>query len=159
MNKLVHRATSLLVLPLLAAGAGLTVSVAPAQAVASHGSQVVSLTNAQRVRHGCPRLKVNAALTRAAGRHSWDMASRGYFSHTGRNGSNFVTRARAAGYRYAVGENIAWGQPSASAVVNAWMKSPGHRANILNCKARSVGVGMRRNGRGVPYWTQVFGRA
>lgn len=158
MIKFIRRAAALAVLPVIAAGAVATMSTAPAEATATQAAQVVNLTNAQRVKHGCPRVRVNTALARSAILHSRDMATRNYFSHTSPGGRNFVTRARLSGYKYAMSENIAWGQTTPAAVMNAWLKSPGHRANIMNCKAKSVGVGVAYNRRGVPYWTQVFGR-
>ena len=81
----------------------------------------------------------------------------GKFSHVGVGGSSFVTRAKAAGYNSALSENIAWGYRSGAAVVNAWMHSPGHRANIVNCKAKAVGVGAAYSANGTPYFTQDFG--
>ena len=85
------------------------------------------------------------------------MVKRNYFSHTSPDGTTFVTRAKAAGYTSPIGENIAWGYRTPEAVMTAWMNSPGHRANILNCKAKAVGVGLARKADGTPYWTQVFG--
>jgi uncharacterized protein YkwD len=87
------------------------------------------------------------------------MATYNYFSHTGRDGSTFTTRASRAGYNYAIGENIAWGYRTPDAVMTAWMNSSGHKANILNCKAKSIGVGLARKADGTPYWTQEFGSA
>ncbi len=85
------------------------------------------------------------------------MARTGTFSHTGRSGSNFVARTKAAGYAKPSAENIAYGYRSAAQVVNGWMKSPGHRTNILNCKSRTVGVGAVYSKGGTPYYTQNFG--
>jgi uncharacterized protein YkwD len=120
-------------------------------------SDITRLTNAQRTTHGCAAVTVNAQLTTAAVGHSAWMARTGTFSHTGAAGSTFVARSRAAGFARPAGENIAWGYRSAAEVVNAWMKSPGHRANILNCASKTVGVGAVRNAVGAPYYTQVFG--
>lgn len=156
--KLVRHAASLLALPVLAAGAAVAVPTTPADAALSPASQVLVLTNQQRARYKCPALRTNLSLSRAALAHSRDMAARNYFSHTGRGGTTFVTRARAAGYNYALAENLAWGYRTPAEVVTNWMRSPGHRANILNCSARSAGVGMAVNAKGVPYWTQIFGR-
>jgi uncharacterized protein YkwD len=100
---------------------------------------------------------VNAQLTTSARGHSAWMAQTGNFSHTGRSGSNFVARSKAAGYTRPSAENIAYGYRTASAVVDGWMKSPGHRANILNCKSRTVGVGVVHAASGTPYYTQNFG--
>ncbi|HEY8482177.1 MAG TPA: CAP domain-containing protein [Spirillospora sp.] len=118
---------------------------------------VVSLTNAERAKAGCGPLRVDQRLVTAARRHSADMAAHNYFSHTSRNGDSPWDRMAAAGYHDAGAENIAKGYATAAAVVRGWMNSPGHRANILNCSLRAIGVG-RADGPGGPYWTQNFGR-
>ncbi len=120
-------------------------------------SEVVTRTNQQRGRHGCGQLAVDRELTVASVRQSIYMARTGRFSHVWRDGTNFVKRSRAAGYRQPAGENIAWGYRTADEVVEAWMASPGHRANILNCAARSIGTGVVYGDNGVPYYTQVLG--
>jgi uncharacterized protein YkwD len=121
--------------------------------------EVTSLINKERGQAGCEAVKTDERM-RAAGRaHSADMAKNDYFSHTGRDGSSFVDRLARAGYPKdaAAGENIAYGYGTAQAVVNGWMDSDGHRRNILNCSARSTGVGLAYRG-SRPYWTQLFGR-
>ncbi len=120
-------------------------------------SDIVYWTNQWRTRVGCPKLRVDAALARAGRNHSAWMAKTGRFSHVGVAGSSFVTRARVAGYAAARSENIAWGYRDGAQVVSAWMKSPAHRANIVNCKAKSVGVGAVYAANGTPYFTQDFG--
>jgi uncharacterized protein YkwD len=120
-------------------------------------ADIARLTNSQRTAHGCSAARVNAQLGAAAAGHSAWMARTGTFAHTGQAGSTFVTRAKAAGFARPSGENIAWGYRSATEVVNAWMTSPGHRANILNCRSASVGVGTAFDASGNPYYTQVFG--
>lgn len=122
-------------------------------------AQLVVLTNQQRAKVGCRAVPVNSRLTLAARRHSRDMAVRGFFSHTGTGGSTFVVRTRRAGYNHGLSENIGWGYRTASQMMVAWMKSPGHKRNILNCAARSVGLGVAYKSNGTPYYTQVFGRA
>ncbi|NDU77494.1 CAP domain-containing protein [Actinomadura sp. DSM 109109] len=119
-------------------------------------TSVVSLTNAERAKHGCPALRNDARLATAARRHSQDMAANNYFDHTSRNGDSPWKRMEDAGYDSPGAENIAKGYPTASAVVKGWMDSPGHRANILNCGLRAIGVGMA-SGSGGPLWTQDFG--
>lgn len=122
--------------------------------------EVIALTNAKRREAGCTvHLQANPKLTRAARSHSWDMVNTGYFNHQSPDGNGPGERLRAAGYDTSGGwaENIALGYPNARAVVQAWMESPGHRANIVNCKMRSIGVGVARAGNGQLYWTQVFG--
>ncbi|WP_410556784.1 CAP domain-containing protein [Actinomadura fulvescens] len=117
---------------------------------------VVTLTNKERAKAGCGALRTDRRLVTAARRHSADMAARNYFDHTSRNGDSPWKRMEDAGYPSPGAENIAKGYATAAAVVEGWMKSPGHRANILNCKLRAIGVGMAA-GSGGPLWTQDFG--
>lgn len=142
-----------------------TASTAPASAAAptpkTLKANVLKLTNAERAKAGCPALKFDAALAKAAQRHSADMAGHDFVGHVGSNGSTMVTRARAAGYTgwSSLAENVAAGQKTAAAVVNSWMRSPGHRANILNCSLEHLGVGyVKKPGSQYrTYWTQDFG--
>ncbi|GLW28871.1 CAP domain-containing protein [Actinoplanes regularis] len=138
-----------LVASLIASPANAAVSVNAQQA------DIVKLTNVQRAAHGCPALKVDSRLTAAARGHSAYMAQTGNFSHTGRGGSSFATREKAAGYPSPSAENIAYGYVGKD-LVSAWMKSPGHRTNILNCKSKTVGVGVVYKG-ATAYVTQDFG--
>jgi uncharacterized protein YkwD len=121
-------------------------------------SQIVTQTNQHRAKAHCGQLRVNQKLVTASVRHSSYMAATGNFSHTGSGGSTFVTRVRAAGYIGAMGENIGWGYRTSADMMRAWMASPGHRANILNCSAKSIGVGVVYSRNGTPYYTQEFGR-
>lgn len=122
---------------------------------------VLDATNAARAEAGCPPLRLDPALNAAADGHSEDMAARVYFDHTSPEGGTPGDRVRAAGYPgRGVAENIAVGQRSPEEVVQGWMNSPGHRANILTCSFQDLGVGYaegERNDR-IPgrYWTQVF---
>ncbi len=134
---------------------GGTSVVAPAEAELM--SLIVTQTNQRRHAAGCGRLDVDPDLIVASLRQSDFMADTGTLSHIGRNGSTFVARARAAGYAAPAGENIAWGYRTATEVMDAWMASPAHRRNILNCDARSIGTGVRHAADGTPYFTQVFG--
>jgi uncharacterized protein YkwD len=121
---------------------------------------VVSLVNREREHAGCrQKLRADGRLRTAARAHSADMAVRDFFSHTGSDGSSPNDRMRQAGYDRPLAENIARGQRSAQEVVGAWMASPEHRRNILDCDARGIGVGVAvRAGGGEPFWTQDFGR-
>jgi uncharacterized protein YkwD len=165
--------TALRKLALLAAAPLLTLAI-PAPALAVGGlplpptadvpvsvvdlmSQVVTKTNQERNRHGCGQLEVDQDLIRASERQSWYMARTRNFSHLGWGGSTFVERARVAGYEEPAGENIAWGYGTAEDVMQAWMDSPGHRANILNCGTKSIGTGVTYAADGTPYYTEVFG--
>jgi len=101
--------------------------------------KVIEKTNAQRARHGLPPLKVDVRLVRSARRHTAWMT---------RNGLQHTTAA--------VAENIAWGQRSSSEVIQSWMTSPGHRANILNGRYRRIGVAAYTARDGSIYWCQQF---
>jgi len=136
-----------------------TTPTTPPVSSSAFESQVVTLTNAQRVANGCRALRVDDRLVGAARAHSTDMVVRKFFSHTGSDDSDFVARAVRAGYTGASGENIAWGYRTPQAVVTGWMNSPGHRANILNCSSVATGVGVALESDGSPYWTQDFGRS
>ncbi|MCX5015461.1 CAP domain-containing protein [Streptomyces sp. NBC_00555] len=120
-------------------------------------SAVLALVNKERAAAGCGPLATNAKLSAAARAYSDTMARSGVMSHTGPDGSTMTTRVEAAGYGWSrLGENIARGQSDADAVMNAWMNSPGHKANILNCAFREIGIGVHK-GDGGPWWTQDFG--
>ncbi len=116
----------------------------------------VRLTNAQRAQHGCPALRVDPLLRMAAREHSVDMHRRHYFDHDSPDGQTPWDRIKAIGYSVPGAENIARGYATAQAVVQGWMNSPGHRANILNCSLKAVGIGVEY-GSGGPWWTQDFG--
>ena len=120
-------------------------------------SQIVTRTNQARHAAGCGQLAVDHELISASVRQSYYMASTGRFSHIGGDGSTFVARARAAGYESPAGENIGWGYATADGVMSAWLASPRHRANILNCAAKSIGTGVVYARDGLPYYTEVFG--
>ncbi|MEM7064890.1 MAG: CAP domain-containing protein [Cyanobacteria bacterium P01_B01_bin.77] len=127
--------------------------------------EVLRLTNNFRRENGLQDLVLDQNLDKAADNHSRDMARQDYFSHTGKNGSKPWDRAETAGYESRfVGENIAAGQRSAQAVVNGWINSPGHRANMLNADYNEIGVGhyFLENDTGSTnynhYWTQLFGK-
>ncbi|MER6347654.1 sigma-70 family RNA polymerase sigma factor [Streptomyces sp. NPDC001595] len=120
-------------------------------------AQVVALVNEERAAGGCGPLTEDAQLNQAAQRHSEDMAARDFFDHTNPDGADPGQRTTAAGYRWSTyGENIARGQQTPEAVMESWMNSPGHRANILNCSFKDIGVGIHE-GSGGPWWTQNFG--
>lgn len=117
---------------------------------------VVALVNSTRSMAGLPTLSCDGPMVVAARSHSQDMCAQGYFSHTGRDGSQPWDRMRREGVQFrAAGENIALGQRDANQVHTGWMNSPGHRANILGNGWGRIGVGyVACNGR--PLWTQVF---
>lgn len=117
-------------------------------------NEVVRLVNEQRAQNGLKPLTANWELSRVARYKSQDMADNRYFSHTSPTyGSPFqMIRNFGISFRTA-GENIAYGQRTPQAVVNAWMNSSGHRANILSASYTQIGVGYVANGY---YWTQMF---
>jgi uncharacterized protein YkwD len=130
-------------------------SVIPAKNLSAE-ELAVKLTNGQRAKHGCSALRVDSHLRAAARGHSKDMHLRKYFEHDSLNGATPWDRIKALGYTLPGAENIAMGYATPKAVVDGWMKSPGHRANILNCSLKAVGIGVEY-GSGGPWWTQDFG--
>ncbi|MFJ6249120.1 MULTISPECIES: CAP domain-containing protein [unclassified Streptomyces] len=119
-------------------------------------AEVLRLVNDERATVGCTPVTVDARLASLAGAFSADMAARGFFDHTDPDGDTPWARARQAGVSTLAGENIARGQADAAAVMKSWMNSDGHRANILNCDFKTMGVGVHF-GAGGPWWTQDFG--
>ncbi|MFH9552327.1 CAP domain-containing protein [Streptomyces sp. NPDC017435] len=119
-------------------------------------AEVLKLVNEERAKVGCSAVSANSALSDLAATFSDDMAARGFFDHTDPDGATPWDRAAKAGIAGLGGENIARGQADAAAVMEAWMNSPGHRANILNCDFKTLGVGVHL-GSGGPWWTQDFG--
>lgn len=116
-------------------------------------AEVLRLVNVERARVGAAPLHDNPLLDVAADVRSTTMALSGNLTHTG-----WVEAIRAAGFRgAALGENIAYGYASAAAVVNGWMHSDGHRANILRSNYRESGVGCVKDARGRLWWTHDFG--
>lgn len=114
-----------------------------------------------RVFPAAPPLAWNARLADTALAHSREMASKGYFSHTGRDGRQVDTRATTAGYAWrAIGENIAAGQGSVRQAVAGWLSSPGHCANLMRPDFTEMGAAyaLAPASAGGIYWTQVFGR-
>lgn len=121
-------------------------------------NSVLSLVNQQRQRRGKHPLRLDSRLTRAAQSHSDDMARRQKMSHIGSDRSSVGTRVKRTGYKYhSVAENVARGQDTPRDVVIAWLKSPGHRENLLSSKYTEIGIGIAYSARG-PYWTQVFAK-
>ncbi|MFJ9031174.1 CAP domain-containing protein [Streptomyces sp. NPDC102274] len=129
---------------------------APGSNSSSSEAAVLSLVNKERAKVGCSPLRADASLGRLAQDFSDDMAERGFFDHTDPEGKTPWDRADRAGVKDLGGENIARGQATAQAVMDSWMNSEGHRANILNCDYTRLGVGVH-TGSGGPWWTQDFG--
>ena len=128
-------------------------------------SATLCLINYERASRRLSALRPNSALTVAALRHSRDMAARNYFAHDTMGGGSFTSRIMAARYTnprgsWSVGENLAWGTGqlgTPAATVEAWMRSPGHRANILKGSFKEIGVGVVLSGPKAIYTTD-FGR-
>lgn len=116
--------------------------------------QVIALVNEERTAVGLKPLTINESAMSAALVRAKEIRQR--FSHTRPDGSSFSTALKEQGISYrGSGENIAYGQRSPEAVMKAWMNSSGHRANILNDKYTSIGVGCYEQN-GTLYWTQLF---
>ncbi|MFI7404827.1 CAP domain-containing protein [Streptomyces sp. NPDC049541] len=125
-------------------------------AVAAAEAEVLKLVNEERSKVGCSAVSANSTLSQLAEKFSDAMAAEGFFDHTDPSGASPWDRAAKLGITNLGGENIARGQADAAAVMEAWMNSPGHRANILNCDFKTLGVGVHF-GSGGPWWTQDFG--
>jgi uncharacterized protein YkwD len=112
---------------------------------------ILCLHNQIRAGRGLPLLRENAKLRRAAAGHSADMVTRRFFDHTAPGGTTFVQRIFAARYAsnrvaWSLGENLAWGTGTLATpreIMNAWMNSPGHRANVVKRSYREIGIGIR----------------
>ncbi|MEU2181619.1 CAP domain-containing protein [Streptomyces thermolilacinus] len=121
-----------------------------------HIQELVRRVNAERDRAGCPPVRPHARLHVAAQKHSDDMARRDYVAHTSPDGEGPVQRLAAVGYRWsAYGETLGTGYPTPAAVLDAWLNSSAHRAVILDCRHRHVGIGLHP-GAGRPRWTQLL---
>jgi len=122
--------------------------------VSAFENEVIRLVNEIRTERGLKPLTANWELSRVARYKSQDMVDNRYFSHTSPTYGTPFQMIRAFGLSFrTAGENIAYGQRTPQAVVNAWMNSSGHRANILNASYTQIGVGYVANGN---YWTQMF---
>jgi uncharacterized protein YkwD len=144
----------------VALGTGLAVRPAGAQDVSGFADQVLTLVNQERQSAGLGPLTRAPELDQASQQYAQYMGTARFFDHTGPDGSTPPTRIAAAGYKgYTWGENIAAGQQTPQAVMDAWMNSPGHRANILHSAFKEIGIGVARVS-GSPmgiYWVQDFG--
>ncbi|MED4018608.1 CAP domain-containing protein [Sutcliffiella cohnii] len=122
--------------------------------VSAFEQKVVQLTNEERAKQGLAPLQLDKNLSKVAREKSKDMQTQNYFSHTSPTYGSPFEMMNQFGISYkSAGENIAMGQRSPEEVVNAWMNSPGHRANIMNSSFTHIGVGHVEQGN---YWTQMF---
>ena len=120
-------------------------------------SQVVNLVNSERAAQGLMALQKDSRLAALAQQKAEDMAKNQYFSQTSPTYGSAFDMLKAAGYSYkTAGENIAMGQKSAASVMDGWMHSSGHRANILHTSYEKIGVGYAVSADGMPYWVQIF---
>ncbi|MFF8378269.1 CAP domain-containing protein [Streptomyces sp. NPDC015661] len=118
---------------------------------------VVELANAEREKAGCGPLRSEGRLRVAAQGHADDMAARDYYEHHSPEGRDAGDRITGAGYAWSTwGENIHRGPKTPARAMEDWMDSPGHRANILNCSFKDIGVGVTLAANG-PWWVQDFG--
>ncbi len=129
----------------------------PPAGAAKLAGAVIAQVNQQRKSRGLATLRPSGVLARAAQRHACDNAARSSYSHTGSDGSDLSTRLRRAGYKIRVAtENTAIGFDEPGRLVNFWMNSPGHRANILNPNTTEIGVGLAAGAR--PAWVLNMAR-
>lgn len=116
--------------------------------------RVLELVNEERTKAGLNTVTLDSSATAAAMVRAQEIVTN--FSHTRPNGSSFTTALKEQGVSYRqAGENIAWGQRTPEQVMEGWMNSSGHRANILNPSFTRIGVGYYQ-ARGSNYWTQLF---
>jgi uncharacterized protein YkwD len=129
-------------------GTGGTADVAPEGQLREYEQ----LANAHRARVGCGPLRWDNRTGTVAQAHADDMVRRDYFSHTNPEGQGPFDRLRAAGVTYtAAAENIAYGYPTAAAVLQGWLNSDGHRRNLENCEYTHHGIGLNSG-----KWVEVF---
>ncbi len=119
--------------------------------------EVLEIVNKERKANGLKPLTLNKELSNVATVKSQDMINKGYFDHTSPTYGSPFDMMKSFGISYkAAGENIAKGQKTPSEVMNSWMNSPGHRANILSPNFTELGVGVAKDSKGTIYWTQMF---
>lgn len=129
-------------------------TVPPASNIAA---AVIALTNAERAAAGLAPVAAQPQLMSAALVHSQDQATMRRMTHTGSDGSSAGDRIERAGFQWRTwAENVAMGYPTAESVMDGWVNSPGHRANILNPTMVHIGVAVVTGGDGAPYWTMVL---
>jgi len=121
----------------------------------NYANQVLTLVNSERAKAGLKPLKLNATLTKSAQAKAVDMHDKHYFDHTSPTYGSPFDQMTKFGYKYSyAGENIAQGQKTPKEVMDAWMNSAGHRANILNSNYTEIGIGYVSDN---SYWVQQFG--
>lgn len=148
----------LMLLSVLPLGSGVLAGEAPEFGKSAEEKAVCELTNEERRKAGLESLLPNRKLFEAARAHAGNMAKHNKMTHK-LDGKDVAARVEARGYRYfLVGENVASGQETPDAAMASWMRSSGHRANILRREFTEIGVGVAHNDEGEPYYVQNFGR-
>lgn len=123
----------------------------------NYEQKVVELVNVERQKAGLPALTLDSKISNVARAKSKDMATNNYFAHQSPTYGSAGDMLNQFGIKWSAwGENIAYGQNTPEIVVNAWMNSPGHKANILSSNFGKIGVGYVVDSNGRPYWTQIF---
>lgn len=136
---------------------GQKITIPDTNSLASYEQQVFELVNKERAARGLATYKYSSDLAYVARLKSQDMINNNYFSHTSPTYGSPFQMMEKFGLRFsAAGENIAYGQKTASEVMNAWMNSAGHKANILSSAYTTIGVGVAKAANGTLYWTQEF---
>jgi hypothetical protein len=127
---------------------------------AVNAAKVVTLTNAERTNDGIPQLQRNSLLDQAAQMKAQDMAAKGYYAHVSPDGVTPMYWVDRAGYKYLIiGENLVVNRTEAEQVVDAFMGSPGHKANILRKDFTEIGVGVANGvykGKDATFTVQIF---
>ena len=123
---------------------------------ASNQNAILTAVNTIRAQYRLPLLQLHPSLQQAASEQAQLMADTGKMAHKVRRGEGFKARLKRVGYRGLAAENIAHGQRSLGRVLAGWMKSPGHRRNMLHPRMRYFGLAAAKNG-GRPYWAMVLG--
>lgn len=122
-------------------------------------ASVIKLTNQERARIGSGPVVENDRLVLIAQEMAEDLAKRGKLSHVDSKGRQLDKRFDDGGYKWStIGENVAYGYSTPDAVVNGWIKSPGHYQNLSNKDFTEIGVGVTQDAKGRVFWVQVFGR-
>lgn len=136
-----------------------TNNTAVASTKSNYEQRVAELVNVEREKNGLQSLAFNSSISNVARTKSKDMADNNYFAHQSPTYGSAADMLTQNGIKWtAWGENIASGQDTPEEVVNAWMNSEGHRANILSPDFTKIGVGYVTSSSGTPYWTQMFTR-
>ncbi|OQB20492.1 MAG: Chlorophenol reductase precursor [Firmicutes bacterium ADurb.Bin182] len=136
---------------------GQKINIPAADPLQAFETECIRLINIERTNRGLQALQTNWELSRCARYKSQDMINKNYFSHQSPTYGSPFTMMQSFGLKFsAAAENIAYGQRTAREVVNAWMNSPGHRANILSQAYTVTGVGAAKKANGTLYWTQMF---